>query len=302
MKVLTNMRNFFNVDHTNDTKLITNQEAVFWRRLRKLDMIVGAMVAIIFLCSLVLNTFNEPKKVQPSVVKPLPTKTVVNVKSDGVQEIWNEANLRVATENTNLKQKNKELSKEIKSLKNSKPIVLNGLDNKTSFGEDVQKVLAIKNTPKSAEQLAYIKKYASEAKNQSKMSGIKASVTLAQGIFESGSGNSQLATKVNNHFGIKCFEKHDHAKNGCLPLCDDCKELGVKTFWFKPYSSAAKSFADHSKKLTVSKSRYRFVFDNPKNSYVEQAYALEALGYATNSGYAEMLVGLIEKYQLYQYD
>lgn len=302
MYFFTAMKNFFNVDHTNDTKLITNQEAVFWRRMRVIDKIAALFMGVLFLSCLVLNTFNEPKKVKPSVVQPLPTKTSVSVKSDGVQEVWNDANLKVATENANLKQKNKELSKKIKSLENSKTIVLNGLDGKTSFGKDVQKVLSIKNTPKSAEQFAYIKKYASEAKSQYKLSGIKASVTLAQGIFESGSGNSQLATKVNNHFGIKCFEKHDHKRNGCLPLCDDCKELGVKTFWFKPYSSAAKSFADHSKKLTVSKSRYRFVFDNPKNSYVEQAYALEALGYATNSGYAEMLVGLIEKYQLYQYD
>jgi len=122
---------------------------------------------------------------------------------------------------------------------------------------------------------------------------IPASITLAQGILESGSGNSRLAKQANNHFGIKChkewtgktFTMDDDAKNEC----------------FRKYKHASDSYRDHSLFLT-KRGRYSFLFDYKITDYKSWAKGLKKAGYATNPKYPELLIRLIEKYDLDQYD
>lgn len=121
---------------------------------------------------------------------------------------------------------------------------------------------------------------------------IPASITLAQGLLESGSGNSDLARLANNHFGIKCHEwtgdkiyKDDDAKNEC----------------FRKYESAELSFIDHSQFLT-GKKRYENLFYLDITDYKSWAKGLKAAGYATNPKYPDLLINLIEKLQLYDFD
>lgn len=307
VKKLTKKMNFnFLKKEKVTTALITDKEATFYKMLYKLDKIVIILIISAVFVSFIKGNLTankiESNPLETTAKTTNDSSYVVKMGevSDGVREVWNVAE----EENKKLNKDIISLKKQIVSLKTNKTstVTIKSLDVKSEIYKDLDVIIKIKNSPANQKQLDYITKYAKQAQMESRLSGIKASVTLAQGIFESSSGQSRLATEGNNHFGIKCFTKHDHKKNGCIPLCDDCKELGVSTFWFKPYSSAAKSFSDHSKKLTSENSRYKFVFNNPKNSYVEQAYALEALGYATNKQYAESIIGLIEKYKLYQYD
>ncbi|KQB99231.1 glucosaminidase domain-containing protein [Pedobacter sp. Hv1] len=140
--------------------------------------------------------------------------------------------------------------------------------------------------------LAYIEAFKAVAIAEMNAYGIPASITLAQGISESGSGNSSLAKYANNHFGIKCtsdwkgkaYYKDDDKS-------DDC---------FRVYKDARESYKDHSEFL--KRKRYSFLFELDKNDYKNWAQGLKTAGYATNPKYADMLIGLIEKYQLYQYD
>jgi hypothetical protein len=139
----------------------------------------------------------------------------------------------------------------------------------------------------------YIKKYKSVAIKHMKEYGIPASITLAQGILESGFGNSKLAREANNHFGIKChngwtgdtYYKDDDKKNEC----------------FRKYQSAEASFRDHALFLT-SYNRYSFLFDLKTTDYKGWARGLKKAGYATNSEYPKKLISLIERYALYEYD
>ncbi|MCD8528748.1 MAG: glucosaminidase domain-containing protein [Chitinophagales bacterium] len=123
---------------------------------------------------------------------------------------------------------------------------------------------------------------------------IPASITLAQGILESSCGNSNLAKKANNHFGIKChadwtgdgFYMDDDAANEC----------------FRVYNTPEESFADHSQFLTT-RARYKFLFeDYAVNDYKGWAAGLKQAGYATNPQYPQLLIGIIERYNLQQYD
>jgi LysM repeat protein len=140
--------------------------------------------------------------------------------------------------------------------------------------------------------LAYIDAFKAVAIEEMNAYGIPASITLAQGISESGSGNSSLAKYANNHFGIKCtsdwkgkaYYKDDDKS-------DDC---------FRVYKDARESYRDHS--AFLKRKRYSFLFELDKNDYKNWAQGLKTAGYATNPKYADMLIGLIEKYQLYQYD
>ncbi len=142
----------------------------------------------------------------------------------------------------------------------------------------------------SAEQ--YIRQYRQTAIREMQRTGIPASITLAQGILESGNGNSRLATKGNNHFGIKC-----HNWTGKRIFEDDDR----RNECFRKYRTADESFIDHSDFLTKH-SRYASLFSlNPKD-YKGWARGLKRAGYATSSDYAQRLIGLIERYQLYQYD
>lgn len=139
---------------------------------------------------------------------------------------------------------------------------------------------------------AYIEKYYKQAQAEQKKHGIPASITLAQGLLESGAGRSELATKANNHFGVKCaggwtgetFLKDDDQK-------DDC---------FRKYKHATQSYEDHSQFLL--KPRYESLFKLQQTDYKGWAHGLKRCGYATDPGYAAKLIKLIEDYNLMQYD
>ncbi len=139
----------------------------------------------------------------------------------------------------------------------------------------------------------YIDTYKDLAIKEMNRTGIPASITLAQGILESGSGNSKLATKANNHFGIKC---HSTWKGKTMRKDDD-----KKNECFRKYPSAYDSYIDHSNFLVKGK-RYAFLFDYKTTDYKKWAKGLKKAGYATNPSYAKKLIKLIEDLQLHQYD
>ena len=139
----------------------------------------------------------------------------------------------------------------------------------------------------------YIKKYRDIAVEEMEQYHIPASITLAQGLLESGAGQGTLARKSNNHFGIKCggdwrgkTVKHDDdARNEC----------------FRVYKNAADSYRDHSKFL-AGRPRYASLFKLDMTDYKGWAHGLKKAGYATNPRYAYQLIDIIERYDLYKYD
>ena len=139
----------------------------------------------------------------------------------------------------------------------------------------------------------YITSYSNIAIAQMKKHKIPASITLAQGILESGSGNSYLARSSNNHFGIKCGSQW----KGKISYHDDDKENEC----FRAYSVVKDSYLDHSVFLT-SNQRYAFLFDLKENDYKAWARGLKKAGYATNPHYADRLIQLIEEEKLYVFD
>jgi flagellum-specific peptidoglycan hydrolase FlgJ len=140
--------------------------------------------------------------------------------------------------------------------------------------------------------ISYIERFKAIAIREMNVSGIPASITLAQGILESGNGNSELALKGNNHFGIKCTPEW----KGKTMLKDDDK----KDDCFRVYKTPEESFKDHSEFL--KRKRYAALFELDKNDYRGWATGLKAAGYATNPRYAELLISLIERYNLNQFD
>lgn len=140
---------------------------------------------------------------------------------------------------------------------------------------------------------AYIGKFNETAKENMRNHGVPASITLAQGILESGAGVGTLCVKANNHFGIKC---HTGWTGDSVRHDDDSEQE-----CFRKYSDPAESFRDHSLFLTT-RSRYSALFKLPKGDYVAWAKGLKSAGYATDPKYPEKLIGLIERYELYKYD
>jgi LysM repeat protein len=138
----------------------------------------------------------------------------------------------------------------------------------------------------------YVDKWSSIAVQQMMQHNIPASITLAQGILESGSGNSELAVKGNNHFGIKC-----HGWEGKKMYIDDDK----KNECFRVYKSAKQSFEDHSAFL-MKYDRYKFLFTYDVTNYKAWAKGLKKAGYATNPKYPERLITIIEELGLHDYD
>ncbi|WP_431163587.1 glucosaminidase domain-containing protein [Flagellimonas beolgyonensis] len=139
----------------------------------------------------------------------------------------------------------------------------------------------------------YIKTFAEIAQYEMRAFGIPASITLAQGILESGSGRGDLTLKTNNHFGIKChtgwegeFDFHDDDAKG------EC---------FRKYNHPMYSFRDHSIFLST-RSRYAFLFNYRRDDYKKWAHGLREAGYATDKKYPQKLIALIERYNLHQYD
>ena len=138
----------------------------------------------------------------------------------------------------------------------------------------------------------YLDKYKNDAIKEMNISGVPASITLAQGMLESGYGNSPLAKKANNHFGIKC---HNDWTGQSFKVDDD-----KKGECFRKYRSVKDSFRDHSKFLK-GKKRYAFLFDLKITDYKGWAKGLSKAGYATNKRYAKLLIELIERYDLNKY-
>lgn len=139
----------------------------------------------------------------------------------------------------------------------------------------------------------YISQYKETAKENMRKHGIPSSITLAQGILESGAGTGVLAQKANNHFGIKCHT----GWNGDSVRHDDDAEQEC----FRKYELPSESYRDHSLFLT-SRSRYAALFKLSKEDYISWAKGLRAAGYATDVKYPDKLIGLIERYELYKYD
>jgi flagellum-specific peptidoglycan hydrolase FlgJ len=139
---------------------------------------------------------------------------------------------------------------------------------------------------------AYIANYKAIAMEEMRKYKIPASITLAQGILESGSATGRLAVEANNHFGIKC---HDWTGDRIYHDDDASQEC------FRKYLHAEQSYEDHSKFLTT-RSRYSDLFKLEDNDYRAWAKGLRAAGYATDRRYPEKLISLIERFQLYKYD
>lgn len=139
---------------------------------------------------------------------------------------------------------------------------------------------------------AYVSQYAEIAMEEMKQYGIPASITLAQGVLESGSGQGELVQKANNHFGIKC-----HDWKGAVVYHDD-DEAGE---CFRKYSLAKFSYRDHSLFLS-NRGRYSDLFKLAKDDYKAWAKGLKAAGYATDEKYPDKLIKIIQRYKLYVYD
>ncbi|MFS2187514.1 glucosaminidase domain-containing protein [Mucilaginibacter sp. Mucisp84] len=145
---------------------------------------------------------------------------------------------------------------------------------------------------RSYNSLEYIDRFKAIAIQEMNQYGIPASITLAQGLFESGAGNSDLAKYANNHFGIKCtsdwtgksYYKDDDNVNDC----------------FRVYDNPEDSFRDHS--AFLKRKNYAKLFELNKNDYEGWAYGLKKAGYATNPKYPQLLINIIVKYNLDQYD
>jgi len=138
----------------------------------------------------------------------------------------------------------------------------------------------------------YIERYKAIAIAEMDRYGIPASIKLAQALLESGNGNSILAREANNHFGIKCTPEWIGGKTyQDDDRRDDC---------FRVYERPEDSFKDHSQFLL--RKRYAALFELDKDDYKGWAKGLKAAGYATNPRYADLLIDLIERYELHRYD
>lgn len=147
---------------------------------------------------------------------------------------------------------------------------------------------------KRKRQETYITQYAVLAQEEMARYRIPASITLAQGLLESDAGASRLASKNNNHFGIKCFSKTCR-KGHCSNFEDDTH----KDF-FRIYRDSPESYRAHS--LLLGAPRYRSLYQNDLRDYESWAHGLKKAGYATDPKYAEKLIQLIEDLKLYRYD
>ena len=162
-------------------------------------------------------------------------------------------------------------------------LILVGLTPLMAFGSPAGK----------SPQEIYIEKYSALAVAEMYRSGVPASITLAQGLLESGNGQSELARKSNNHFGIKC---HNNWTGGRVYHDDDAKGE-----CFRKYSHPYESYRDHSDFLRY-RDRYKFLFDYKVTDYKSWAYGLKKAGYATDPAYPKKLIKLIEDYDLHEYD
>lgn len=161
----------------------------------------------------------------------------------------------------------------------------------TKYIEILEATTRVKVT--TAMVLEYIQNYKKIAKEDMLQYGIPASITLGQGILESGAGTGPLSIKANNHFGIKC---HKEWTGASVKYDDDTSQE-----CFRKYNNPSESYRDHSLFLT-SRERYSNLFKLEKNDYKSWAIGLKNAGYATDSSYPTKLITLIEKYELQKYD
>ena len=138
----------------------------------------------------------------------------------------------------------------------------------------------------------YIYTYADIAQEEMERYGIPASITLAQGILESGSGNGNLTKRSNNHFGIKCNGWQGQKVYHDDDAAQEC---------FRKYTDPKHSFRDHSLFL-FERNRYVFLFNYNTDDYTSWAKGLKKAGYATDPKYPEKLISLIERYRLFEFD
>ena len=164
-------------------------------------------------------------------------------------------------------------------------------DLKSTSTEILEATTRVKVTTEMV--LAYIEKYKAVAKDNMIKTGIPASITLGQAILESGAGTGPLSVQANNHFGIKC---HNEWTGPIIRYTDD-----EENECFRKYSDPSQSYKDHSFFLT-SRPRYASLFQLDKTDYASWAKGLKASGYATDPKYPDKLIGLIERYKLYQFD
>jgi len=148
-------------------------------------------------------------------------------------------------------------------------------------------------SPNPSYAIEYMNKYSTLAVSEMRRTGIPASITLAQGMLESNYGRSTLATKGNNHFGIKCHSDWRGEK-----IYYDDNRRGE---CFRSYPTAEESFRDHSDFLTTG-SRYKDLFKLSSTDYKGWAHGLRKAGYATDPKYATLLINKIDNYGLHVYD
>ncbi|RZJ76243.1 MAG: LysM peptidoglycan-binding domain-containing protein [Flavobacterium sp.] len=175
------------------------------------------------------------------------------------------------------------------------------LENRTqtagSTRNETRKTETLESTSRTVVYADLVKEYILEfkeiAKDNMRRHGIPASITLAQGILESGAGRGTLCVNANNHFGIKC---HTGWEGETVRHNDDSEQE-----CFRKYTRAAESYNDHSLFLTT-RGRYAALFKLPKDDYSAWAHGLKAAGYATDPKYPDKLIGLIERYDLAGHD
>ncbi|PQJ72210.1 glucosaminidase domain-containing protein [Polaribacter butkevichii] len=173
-------------------------------------------------------------------------------------------------------------------LNEPKPVKLPSVNEK-----ELTKKLIKKNSNLNKQTLDYIRKYAPISVKEMHENNIPASITLAQGILESGRGRSELALKSNNHFGIKCHTQWQGER-----VYHDDDEKGE---CFRKYQYVETSYDDHSAFLTQRK-RYAFLFNYRSNDYKRWARGLKKAGYATDKRYPDKLIKIIEDYKLHEFD
>jgi flagellum-specific peptidoglycan hydrolase FlgJ len=157
--------------------------------------------------------------------------------------------------------------------------------------EELVATSKVKVTPEIVQ--GYINKYKNIAMQNMQNHGIPASISLAQAILESGAGTGTLCRVANNHFGIKC---HKEWKGEFVRHDDDAAQE-----CFRKYEFPEESYKDYSFFLT-SRPWYAPLFKLEKNDYKGWARGLKKAGYATDIKYPEKLIGLIERYELHQFD
>jgi flagellum-specific peptidoglycan hydrolase FlgJ len=186
-------------------------------------------------------------------------------------------------------------SRKISNTKTNKETITESPYKNVSPVQQVQHVKKLQKSNKSLNKysLQYIKKYAPIAVSEMHKYNVPASITLAQGILESGNGRSQLASKSNNHFGIKCHTGWKGAK-----VYHDDDEKGE---CFRKYKYVESSYEDHSQFLS-GRRRYASLFALRKTDYKGWSKGLKKAGYATDKNYPKKLIKIIETYELYEFD